>query len=325
LFGSISICSDRFPFVWIDFHLFGPISICSDRIDIDTDTDTFIFRHHTTPTTMATQTASATTSGNIGSAPPSAAIAPSSSLASSSSQRLDKKPFWHLTTPEIERWVRQLAPGVPNTGGMLFPARRTTSSSTADANNMADAHHNNDEEYFTRQTLVGNVLLENLTRAVNAASSSSHTNGGSDGNDGIGSVGEPDTKRIKMDINGLKATGGGGMGDIYQVLDPSFAKQSHSDGESNNTTELSTGAILSRITLGGLVNALSGVKGGVVDALTCIPLSELSSTSNNNMDDASKKEERKKHLDVVIDTAHNLSLKEVIKLARGLHRSIGAR
>jgi hypothetical protein len=80
-------------------------------------------------------------------------------------------------------------------------------------------------------------------------------------------------------------TRGEGTGDIHQVLDPSFAKQS----QSSNTTELSTGAKLSRISLGGLVNALSGVKGGVVDALTCISPSELSSTSNNNMDDTSKR------------------------------------
>ncbi len=35
LFGSISICSDRFPSVRIDFHLFGSISICSARHETD--------------------------------------------------------------------------------------------------------------------------------------------------------------------------------------------------------------------------------------------------------------------------------------------------
>ncbi|KAL7427009.1 hypothetical protein ACHAXH_001253 [Discostella pseudostelligera] len=202
---------------------------------------------------------------------------------------------------------------------MLFPVRRTTSSSSdadADATNMVEANNGNDEEYFSRQTSIGNTLLSNLTCALNVASSCSITNSGSSNGD------EPNTKRIKVEND--SADSGERVGDIYQILDPSFAKQSNTDGESNNTTELSTGSILSRITLGGLVNGLAGVQGGIVDTLTCIPLSELSST-NNNMDDASKKEERKKHLDVVMDSAHNLSLREVIKLARGLHRSIAAR
>ena len=274
---------------------------------------------------MASSAAAIATSGiNAGSAAHAvAAEAPalsSTSLSALSSQLLDEKqkPFWHFSTPEIERWVRQLAPGIPNTGGMLFPSRKTGTSS---------ATEKNDDERYSRQTLVGNTLLSNLTRALDAASSSSHTSSRSSGGCNNGDVGvddEPSTKRVK--IENEEATPGN-MGDIYHILDPSFAKQSYSGGESQNTTELSTGSILSRITLGGLVNALSGVQGGVVDTLTCIPLSELSTTNNNNniMDDASKKKERKKHLDVVIKTAHNLSLREVITLARGLHRSIAAR
>ena len=44
LFGSISMCSDRFPFVRIDFDLFGPIFICSDRFpSVRTD---FLSNHH---------------------------------------------------------------------------------------------------------------------------------------------------------------------------------------------------------------------------------------------------------------------------------------
>jgi hypothetical protein len=268
-------------------------------------------------------TAAGATSGiNAGLAAQAAAPALSSSSSSLSSQLIDEKqkPFWHFSTPEIERWVRQLAPGIPNTGGMLFPCRKTSTTSSATDANLSD------DERFSRQTFVGNTLLSNLTRALDAASSSSQTkrNSGDCNNGNVGANGEPNTKRIKID-NEEEMTGR--MGDIYQILDPSFAKQSNSGGESQNTTELSTGSILSRITLGGLVNALSGMQGGVVDTLTCIPLCELSATNNDNhrMDDAAKKEERKKHLDVIIETAHNLSLREVIKLARGLHRSIAAR
>lgn len=258
-------------------------------------------------------TAAVATSGiNAGLAAP----APSSSSSSALSSQLPEekqKPFWHFSTPEIERWVRQLAPGIPNTGGMLFPSGKTTTSSATDADLSDDVH-------FSRQRLVGNTLLSNLTRALDAASSSSRASSADDGVDG-----ERNTKRIK--IENEEATPEK-MGDMYQILDPSFAKQSDSGGGCHNTTELSTGSILSRISLGGLVNALSGVQGGVVDTLNCIPLSELSTTNNkynHHMDDASKKEEQKKRLDMIIETAHNLSLREVIKLARGLHRSIAAR
>ena len=76
------------------------------------------------------------------------------------------------------------------------------------------------------------------------------------------------------------------------------------------------------MTLGGLVNGLAGVEGGLVDTLTCIPLGEL---ANDTTDEAKMKEERKKILDETVATAGNLPLKEVIKLARGLHKSVAAR
>lgn len=154
------------------------------------------------------------------------------------------------------------------------------------------------------------VLGQNLKRALLSASSYDR------GDVGSGGGGQPNPKRPKIENNG---TNNGSKGDVYQILDPSFAK---SNGVASS--ELSTGAILSRMTLGGLVNALAGVEGGVVDTLTCIPLNELTD-SCNNMNEAAKKEEAKKHMDAVIHTAGDLPLKEVIKIARGLHRSIAAR
>jgi hypothetical protein len=43
LFGSISICSDRFPFVRVHFHLFGPISICSGQFPFFVRIDFHLF------------------------------------------------------------------------------------------------------------------------------------------------------------------------------------------------------------------------------------------------------------------------------------------
>ena len=160
------------------------------------------------------------------------------------------------------------------------------------------------EEYNTKLK-GGNKLLNNLVLALSCASS--YTNGN------VGINGQPNPKRPKLENGG---------GDVYNILDPSFAKSS-----GTTTSELSPGAILSRMTLGGLVNGLAGVQGGVVDTLTCIPLSELANGNNGgaDKDETTKKEERKKLMEEVVATAGNLTLKEVIQLARGLHRSVAAR
>jgi len=209
------------------------------------------------------------------------------------------KTFWSLTIPEISSWVRKLTPGVPNTGGMLFP-KKLDAKSTTDKSLV--------QEYNTKLT-VGNKLLNNLVMALSCASS--YTNGNTTGVNG-----QPNPKRPKLE-NG----GNGNKGDVFNVLDPSFAKSS-----GTTSSELSPGAVLSRMTLGGLVNGLAGVPGGVVDTLTCIPLSELANGNNNGeKDEATKKEERKKLMEEVVATAGDLPLKQVIQLARGLHRSVAAR
>ena len=192
------------------------------------------------------------------------------------------KPFWNFTSSEIDAWIRQLTPGVPDTGGMLFPKRGAG------------------EEYQAKAQL-GNALLQNLLRALSVASSHKDA-----------AAGPPQAKRPKIE-------NGSGKGDMYNILDPSFAR---SNGESS--VDMPVGAILSRMTLGGLVNGLAGAEGGVVETLTCIPLAELSS-ENEALDEAAKKDARKKHSEAAIATAGNLPLKEVIKLARGLQHSVAAR
>ena len=208
--------------------------------------------------------------------------------------------FWNFNTNEINTWCHQLTPGIPNTGGMLFPKK---------LNGDAGPSNNCHEEYRSKLA-VGNTLVANLLRALSSASTYNTNNN-------VAAVvrssnGEPIPQRPRIEESSA--------GDLYQILDPTFAK---SNSEGNNSSELSTGAILSRMTLGGLVNGMAGVTGGVVDTLTCIPLGELQ--MNGNMDEATKKEEWKKLMEVVIPTAGNLQLKEVILLARGLHRSIAAR
>jgi len=219
---------------------------------------------------------------------------------------LDSKPFWKFNTTEISNWIRQLTPGIPNTGGMLFPSNPSIAKDTTPEEKVAM------EDEYRSKLIVGNTLVQNLIRALSAASSCNTPAAAAAV--GSNSSDEPMLKKPKIGSNN--------SGDIYQILDPSFAK-TNTTNTNNNSTDLSTGAILSRITLGGLVNALGGVNGGIVDTLTCIPLSELELKQSSN--ESSKKEERKKFLEVVVPTAGNLKLKDLISLARGLHRSIAAR
>ena len=212
------------------------------------------------------------------------------------------KPFWDLTVPEISHWIHALTPGVPNTGGMLFPVAASASAAS------------NKSEEFAAKKAQGELLVRNLMTALSCASSFGSSSNGDN------SKMSPDAKRQKLDHNNNTA----GTGDRYKILDPSFAKSSSSSNNNNNntnenTTELSPGAILSRITLGGLVNGMSGVDGGCVDTLSCIPLSDLQKSEDNNGTTPSK------GIDAVIDTAGNCILKDLIKLARGLLRSISAR
>jgi hypothetical protein len=216
------------------------------------------------------------------------------------------RPLWEYDVNGIENWIRRLAPGVPNTGGMLFPA-----VSPHPATTTSNGH------------ALGNALLSNLTGALSCASSHGRVGGGV--------TGEPDLKRLKVEA-------GVGGGDVYRVLDPSFARSGRNDddgggGSSLSSSELSAGAILSRITLGGLVNGLSGMAGGIVDSLTCIPFTDLSQCGGGGVghvdggvnDAARKKEERKRHMEMTVPTAGNITVRELIQLARGLHRSIAAR
>ena len=222
--------------------------------------------------------------------------------------QLDTKPFWKFNTTEISNWIRQLTPGIPNTGGMLFPKNPSITKDTTPEDKVAM------EDEYRSKLIVGNTLVQNLIRALSAASSCNTPAAAAVGSNN--SSNEPMLKKPKIESTN--------SGDTYQILDPSFAKTNQNEQQSNST-DLSTGAILSRITLGGLVNALGGVNGGIVDTLTCIPLSELELKQSSGVDESSKKEERKKLLDVEVPTAGNLKLKEVISLARGLHRSIAAR
>lgn len=215
------------------------------------------------------------------------------------------KPFWDLTAPEISQWIHALAPGIPNTGGVLFPAPPKPAAAGGDP---ATGAQPTPQEFAAKKAL-GDLLVNNLLTALSLASSFGKN------------MRAPEAKRQKIEHNTATHdnTNSGG-GDKYNILDPSFVQSNNQKHNNNTTSELSPGAILSRITLGGLVNGMSGVEGGCVDTLSCIPLSDLKQKEEDPSAATAAK-----GIDAVIDTAGNLVLKDLIKLARGLLRSISAR
>lgn len=235
----------------------------------------------------------------------------------------NEKPFWNFTAGEVSAWINSLAPGVPNTGGMLFPK------------SGGDSTTPEEEAAASAQRVAGRTLVGNLIRSLTSASSSSGGGGGGNSGNKRPRIEQPSAVPSAVTSSGANgAAGGGGDSDAYGILDPTFSKSAGS-----TSTTLSPGAILSRMTLGGLVNGLAGRAGGVVDTLTCIPLGVandniITSGDNGNgvngrarhsQDDAAKKEETKRRMEGTVPTAADLRLRDVVRLARGLHRSVAAR
>ena len=159
----------------------------------------------------------------------------SSSYAATAIQRqlLDTKPFWKFNTNEISNWIRQLTPGIPNTGGILFPKPLSLLSTTY--NNENNDKIAKENEYRTK-LVIGNTLVGNLTRSLSVASSSSSSSSQQPTPTNVGSSSgqQPILKKPKIEPNNIG-------GDVYNILDPTFAKSNNG----SSSTELVPGAILS--------------------------------------------------------------------------------
>jgi len=92
--------------------------------------------------------------------------------------------------------------------------------------------------------------------------------------------------------------------DAFCILDPSFAK-------GKDVVHIS-GAVLSRLGMGGLLNALCGVEGGVVDSITSLPLPTVTTNPKTG-----KKEES--------NIPNPILTPQVKKFARVLKRAVAAR
>jgi len=142
-----------------------------------------------------------------------------------------------------------------------------------------------------KKTATANQLLVNLLNAIKSASQKNNV--GDQNTDE-----QPPTKRLKKDDADTSEQSN--ESDIYCILDPSFAK-------GKDIVHL-PGAIISRLTVGGLINALAGVSGGLVDPIHSEQISNAYTS------------------DQPIPTAGNLTLKSIKNVyTRALHRALSAR
>jgi len=164
-----------------------------------------------------------------------------------------------------------------------------------------------DEAEYAKEVVCGNKLLTNLLSALRSAATSPKATAKAADNDG------PDRKRAKTNA-GKKATPsvaqGGDEGDAFKIMDSSFARGVDVDRGT-------AGAILMRLTPPGLVNALASARGGVVDPengkiLTPEPAADGSTPAA--MEETT-----------IIPTASNLTIAQLRKKSKDLHRAISAR
>jgi hypothetical protein len=116
------------------------------------------------------------------------------------------------------------------------------------------------------------------------------------------------------------AEGGDAAPDTYRILDDSFAR-----GEDVVHTP---GAILTRLTVGGITNALAGVEGGIVDVTTCRLLAPRAAAADGGGAEPKKKAAAAADAtngggaDPNLPSAADLPRSQVMRLARKFHSSV---
>ena len=210
-------------------------------------------------------------------------------------------PLWELDIDAIEKWaqanqsIQPKKPRPPKTAEAAAAAGGEAAKTDPEAAAAAikedqERYRKEQAEYAARLTK-SQKLVANLIAALKSASSAE---GGSEA-----------------------ATGA--TSDTYHILDDSFAK-----GEDVVHTP---GAILTRLTVGGITNALAGVEGGIVDVTTCrllAPKAEGGGGAESSKD-ATKKaaaDVTNGGADPTLPSAADLPRSQVMRLARKFHSSV---
>ena len=209
-------------------------------------------------------------------------------------------PLWELDIDAIEKWakanqsIQPKKPRPPKTaaaeaGGEA--AKTDPEAAAAAIKEDQERYRQEQAEYVTRLPK-SQKLVTNLIVALKSASSSSSEDGGSDDS--------------------------AAASDTYHILDDSFAK-----GEDVVHTP---GAILTRLTVGGITNALAGVEGGIVDVTTCRLLAPKAEGGGAESPKDAKKKAAADAInggaDPTLPSAADLPRSQVMRLARKFHSSV---
>ena len=209
-------------------------------------------------------------------------------------------PLWELDIGAIEKWaqtnqsIQPKKPRPPKTAEAAAggEAAKTDPEAAAAAIKEDQERYRKEQTEYAARLTKSQKLVTNLIAALKSASSAEE--GG-----------------------GEAATGA--ASDTYHILDDSFAK-----GEDVVHTP---GAILTRLTVGGIANALAGVEGGIVDVTTCrllAPKAEGGGGAESSKD-ATKKaaaDATNGGADPTLPSAADLPRSQVMRLARKFHSSV---
>ena len=135
------------------------------------------------------------------------------------------------------------------------------------------------QEKFENEVTIANLMLLHLIQALNSASVDPNKSQ------------EHAVKRMKLETSSQER-------DEYKILDPSFSK--------GTDIVHVPGAIIARLTIGGLMNALAGVKGGICHAVNAVLLPEY-----------------QKHTKIA--SCHNITIADIQSMAVGVSHIISAR
>jgi len=193
--------------------------------------------------------------------------------------------LWNLDLENVKLWIRHA----------LFP-------------NDSVLENDGQKNDFSMEIDIAESLLENIIKSLQSASQDPYPTSSS--------IVKRDSKRVKLNTstdnvstpNSFKD----GERDLYNILDTSF-----STGKEACT--YLPGALLSRLTKAGILNALSGKVGGIVDPNT----GEVLNGSDRNYTDEKCKNHRD---DEPVITAKNLTMSQIeSKYVSNLKLSIDAR
>ena len=204
-------------------------------------------------------------------------------------------PLWELNIDAIEKWVKanqSIQPRKPRPptakaeGG--DGGDKTDAADSAAADKEDQERYRKEQAEYAAKLAKSQKLVANLIAALKSAASSSSDGGGA-----------------------------AATADTYLILDDSFAK-----GEDVVHTP---GAILTRLTVGGITNAMAGVEGGIVDVTTCRLLAPKEDGGDGTESSKDKKKaaaDGKGGADPILPSAADLPRSQVLRLARKFHSSV---